>query len=230
MTTRQHKPNIRTALIAGSTGLIGSICLQLLLNDDRYSKVTAITRRPLNMAHPHLENLVVDFENLEEYRSLLSATDVYCCLGTTIKQAGSKDAFKKVDYHYVVNLARIAREQGAEKLMLVSAVGVDAQSRIFYNAVKGQVERDVKAMGYPALHIFKPSLLLGNRKEFRLGERIAAVVMKLIKPVLAGGLSRYKPISGNSVAKAMRAAAFSDQSGIQEHEYRSMMALVKKGA
>jgi uncharacterized protein YbjT (DUF2867 family) len=182
------------------------------------------------MAHPHLDNVVIDFDNLEEYGSLMAVDDVYCCLGTTIKQAGSKEAFKKVDYHYVVNLARIAREQGAERLMLISAVGVDARSRIFYNAVKGQVEQDVKAMQYPTLHIFKPPLLVGNRKEFRMGERVATVIMKLINPILVGGLSKYKSIYGNTVAKAMRAAAFSGQSGIHEHEYRSMMALVKKGA
>lgn len=215
----------RTAIIAGCTGLIGTACLDIVLNEDRYAKVVALSRRPLHREHPRLENKVVDFDRLEESIKDIRLDDAYCCLGTTIKQAGSQEAFKKVDYEYVMRFARCAREAGAKRLMLVSAVGVSADSRIFYNRVKGEVERDVKQLGYPVLHIFRPSLLLGNRRDFRFGERVAAVLMKVLKPLLIGGWTRYRGISGLRVARAMRAAAFSAKEGVHTHEYRQMQEL-----
>lgn len=217
----------RTALIAGATGLVGSELLQNLLSSDRYDEVISIGRSALDINHPKLKNEVVDLGDFPQASEKFCADDVYCCLGTTIKKAGSQENFKRVDYTFVMNVAKQAEACKAGRLMVVSAIGADADSGVFYSKVKGEVERDLKKLSIPEIHIFQPSLLLGPRKEFRFGERIAAGLMWLTQPFFRGSLSRYRAIPASKVARAMYHAAFQNKVGIHRYEYAGMDELVK---
>ncbi|MBJ6119390.1 oxidoreductase [Pontibacter sp. BT310] len=205
----------RNALIVGASGLVGGHCLRLLLASERYSQVISVGRRDLPLIHPKLDQKVIDFDNLKKYGAELAADDVYCCLGTTIKKAGSKENFYKVDYTYVVELAKLASAKNAAQFLVVSSMGADAGSMIFYNKVKGEMERDVQDLNFRTVHIFRPSLLLGEREEERTGEELASKIMKPLSGLMVGPLSKYKPILGEDVAKAMLYAASQNQGGTQ---------------
>ncbi len=228
MDSTNAQPTTRTALIAGGSGLIGSHCIQQLLASDKYSTIISIGRRPLDLQHPKLRNEVVDFNQLLTQFPEQSLDDVYCCLGTTIKKAGSQDKFREVDYTYVMNVARLAEKCGAQRLMIVSAVGADPGSKVFYSRTKGEVERDVRQFKIAEIHLFRPSLLLGERKEFRLGERIGAGLAKLATPFLWGGWLKYHPVEASVVARAMVAAAFQKKEGIHVYEYPLISDLVNR--
>jgi len=209
----------KVALIAGASGLVGSYCLQFLLQSEQYNKVIALVRHNLPVQHPKLEQLVVDFDQLNQYKSQLKADDVYCCLGTTIKQAGSNENFFKVDYAYVYQLAALTSANAASQFLLVSAMGADANSVIFYSKVKGQIENAVKTLTFRAIHIFQPSLLLGNRTEKRTGESMAQALMPKFSFLLVGGLRKYRPVAAADVAKAMVLTAQQNITGL--HYYPS---------
>ncbi|MEJ8803079.1 oxidoreductase [Pontibacter sp. H249] len=204
---------VRYALIVGASGLVGSHCLEQLLKSDRYSHVISVGRRDLPLIHPKLEQKKVDFNKLRSYAADLEADDVFCCLGTTIKKAGSKEAFYKVDHTYVVELAKITAGKGAAQFLVISAMGADAGSMVFYNKVKGEMERDVQQQNFNAVYIFRPSLLLGERTEHRTGEEFAAKVMKPLSKLMVGPLKKYKPIEAETVAKAMVYVAAQQQNG-----------------
>lgn len=206
---------MKTALIAGSTGLIGKHLLQLLLESDQYNLVKAITRKPLDFQHPKLENIVVDFDKMTEQYSHFKTDDVFCCLGTTMKQAGSKNAFRKVDYDYPVEIAKVCKSQGAKQYLLVSALGANKDSSIYYNQVKGEVEEAINAIAYDRYHIFRPSLLLGDRVEKRSGEDAAKIVYKIFGFLIP---AKYKGIEGAKVAKSMLQFASAIESGKFIHE------------
>ncbi|AKQ46520.1 oxidoreductase [Rufibacter radiotolerans] len=210
----------KVALIAGASGLVGGQCLHLLLNSPRYNRVISVGRVTLPIRHPKLQQLVVDFDHLEKHS--LMADDVYCCLGTTIKKAGSKEKFYQVDYTYVVKLAKLTASHFASQFLVVSALGADAHSRIFYNRVKGEMEEAVKALPFTSVHIFQPSLLLGERQEFRLGEKVASALMKWVGFIFSGPLRKYKGIPAKAVAKAMLEAAKQDGGGVLVHSSEQM--------
>ncbi|MBC6607043.1 NAD-dependent epimerase/dehydratase family protein [Hymenobacter sp. BT188] len=207
----------KTALIAGASGLVGSQLLTLLLASERYAKVIVIGRRPLPQVHPKLEQRIFELDDLDQHRLGLIADDVYCCLGTTMRQAGSKEAFYKVDYLYVVKLAALTAGNFAAQFLVVSAMGADANSRIYYNRVKGEMEQAVRQTPFRAIHFFRPSLLLGNRTEKRLGEQIGAVLLKALRPLMVGPLRKYQPVEAVTVARAMLRAAEEDGGGIRVH-------------
>ncbi|WP_114782494.1 oxidoreductase [Botryobacter ruber] len=207
----------RTALIAGASGLVGGHCLRLLLNSDRYDQVISIGRRELPMIHPKLDQQVIDFDNLKKYRMEMVADDVFCCLGTTIKKAGSKEAFTRVDYTYVTQLAEITANKGASQFLVISSMGADPGSLFFYNRTKGKMEEDIKKFGFETVHIIRPSLLLGEREEQRTGEEIASKIMKPISSLMIGPLEKYKPIQAATVAQAMVNLAAQDKKGIHLH-------------
>lgn len=204
----------RIALVAGSTGLIGSQLLELLLDDSYYSKVIAISRKPLSFSNAKLENVVMEASDLKNH-SELKADDVYCCLGTTIKQAKSKEAFRKIDYEYPLALASLLKANGASQFLLVSALGSDKNSGIFYNQVKGEVEEAIGRVGYAGYHIFRPSLLIGPRKEARAGEEAAKVVYKIFGFLIP---AKYKGIESIKVARAMLNFAKENKTGEFIHE------------
>lgn len=193
----------KTALLVGASGLVGGSCLQLLLEEPVYSTVKVLVRKRLPVQHDKLEQIVVDFDRLEEFKNEIIGDAVFCCLGTTIKVAGSKDNFYKVDFTYVQEVARMALSNGAKGFYLVSAMGADAHSFIFYSKVKGQIEEAIKKLGYSSLYIFRPSLLLGDRKEHRAGEKMAAVFNDFIGPLMVGPLKKYRGIAATQVARAM---------------------------
>jgi uncharacterized protein YbjT (DUF2867 family) len=207
----------KTALIAGASGLIGSQLLPLLLASDRYAKVIAVGRRPVPHVHPKLEQRILELDHLEEHRLSLIADDVFCCLGTTMRQAGSKQAFYKVDYLYVVKLAAVTAGNFAAQLMVVSSMGADADSRFYYSQVKGEMEQAVRQTPFRAIHIFRPSLLLGERNEKRVGEQVGAVLLRLLNPLLLGPLRKYRAVPALSVARAMLRAAEDDGGGVLIH-------------
>ena len=209
---------MKTALLAGATGLIGSQLLPLLLASDHYAKVIVVGRRAVPTIHPKLVQVVTELDQLEAVRLKLIADDVYCCLGTTMAQAGSKEAFYKVDFLYVVQLAALAASNFAAQLLVVSSMGADAESRIYYSRVKGEMEAAVRQTPFRAIHIFRPSLLLGERAAPRLGERLGALGLRVLRPLLRGPLLQYRPVSGAVVAAAMLRAAEDDGGGVRVHE------------
>lgn len=219
---------VRYALIVGASGLVGGHCLKQLLKSDRYSQVISLGRHDLPVIHPKLEQRTVDFNKLSGYVADLAVDDVFCCLGTTIKKAGSKDAFYKVDHTYVVEVAKAAAGKGASQFIVVSAMGADAGSMFFYNKVKGEMERDVQQLGFEAVHILRPSLLLGDREEQRTGEEFAAKVMKPLSNLMIGPLEKYKPIEAETVAKAMVYAASQQQKGTHIYTSDEIAALGAK--
>lgn len=204
---------MKSALIAGATGLVGRQLLDMLLQDDYYDKVTAITRKPLPLQHSRLHNLVVDFDNLPADEQL-KADDIFCCLGTTIKKAGSQEAFIKVDFEYPSALARLTKAQGAKQYLLVSALGADKSSSIFYNRVKGEVEEAIQSLGFDSVHIFRPALLLGDRDEQRFGEDAAKIFFKLFGFLVP---LKYKAVDAAKVARAMMWHARQNKNGIFVH-------------
>jgi uncharacterized protein YbjT (DUF2867 family) len=157
---------MKTALVAGASGLIGKQCLYELLAEKEYIKVIALVRKELTIKHPKLEQIQMDFDQLVSYTHMFQADDVFCCLGTTMKKAGSQENFKKVDYAYPMALAKAALNNGARQFLIVTALGADKKSSIFYNRVKGDVEESLQLLDYPALHIFRPSMLLGEDRSF----------------------------------------------------------------
>jgi uncharacterized protein YbjT (DUF2867 family) len=214
----------RTAFIAGATGLVGSHVLELLLADETWSKVVTLGRRPAPFRHGKLEQRIVDLDNLDNLEDLPKAQEVFCCLGTTIKQAGSQEAFRRVDHDYVVALARAGLRCSATQFLLVSAIGADPAARVFYSRVKGETEAALRQLPYRGIQIFRPSLLLGRREEFRLGERIAMMAAPVMPLVLFGALRRYRPIHADKVARAMVRIAQEAPRGPNVFEYDAMRA------
>jgi uncharacterized protein YbjT (DUF2867 family) len=202
------------ALIAGASGLIGGHLLRQLLQNPTVRHVVSLVRKPLQLSHIKLQEIIFDFDNPKHYEELPAADAVFCCLGTTIKEAGSKEAFRKVDYKYPLALAKAMRSKGANHFLVVTALGSNAQSVVFYSRVKGQLEQQLIDLQYPSLSIFQPSLLLGERKERRLGEDLAKLFITMITPLLAGGLRKYRAIQGADVAKAMLKIAMQPASGV----------------
>ncbi|WP_195572423.1 NAD-dependent epimerase/dehydratase family protein [Paenibacillus sp. 1001270B_150601_E10] len=207
----------KRALFLGATGLVGGHCLSLLTF--HYDHIIVLTRRPLDVNHPKCEVHIVSFDNMEAFLPLFHVDDVYCCLGTTIKKAGSQAAFRKVDYEYPLTAARLAKRAGASRFLVITAMGSDQKSPFFYSRVKGELEADLESLNLHELHILQPSLILGDRSEFRFGEKFAAWLSPLFAWLLIGSLKRYRPIQARRIAMAMIEAATFSQPGI--HRYRS---------
>lgn len=207
----------RTALLIGGTGLVGSHCLTQLLRDPAYTRVVALVRRPLPLSDAKLEARVVEFDRVVD-TDVPRADDVYCTLGTTIRRAGSRQAFRRVDHDYVVALAQRSAERGATQFMLVSSVGADPRSSVFYSRVKGETERDVAAVPFRAVHVLRPSFLVGERSEHRPLERASIRLFSALAPVLVGPVRKYRPIPAEVVARAMVALAHREERGMHVHE------------
>jgi uncharacterized protein YbjT (DUF2867 family) len=208
----------RTALLAGASGLVGGHCLELLLQDDAWEQVTVLGRREIGTAHRKLVQRVVDFDRLAELGDVPRVDDVFCCLGTTMKYAGSEAAFRRVDFTYVHELAQLASRHRAGQFLLVSALGADPQSRVFYSRVKGEAEDAVRKLPFDGVHIFRPSLLLGERRESRPGERLAILAGRALGFVFVGPLGRYRPIAARAVAAAMIQTAKDAARGVHVYE------------
>jgi uncharacterized protein YbjT (DUF2867 family) len=217
-------PMSRTALVAGASGLVGGHLLQLLLADGAYARVVTLARRDLAVRHAKLEQRVVDFGTLDAFADMPRTDDVFCCLGTTIKAAGSRAAFRRVDHDYVLGLARAGLRAGARQFLLVSALGADPASRIFYSRVKGETEAALRQLPYEGIQIFRPSFLMGDRAEVRLAERLGIPLARALAPLLVGRLRRYRPIHAAAVGRAMVQIAKEAPRGPNVFEYDGVIA------
>ncbi|MBI2689118.1 MAG: NAD(P)H-binding protein [Acidobacteria bacterium] len=213
------------AAIAGAAGLTGQQVLNRLLDDGGFDPVVAVLRRPLHRAHPRLRERVVEFSSLESVTPVrLDAA--FCTLGTTIRKAGSKEAFRAVDRGYVAAFARWARANGARHFLYVSSVAAELNSANFYLRVKAETERELEGVGFEWLDIFQPSFLLGSREERRPLERIAQTMIQGIQFALTGPLERYRGIAAGAVARAMVARAKAPGGeGVRRFLWRDMMEL-----
>lgn len=220
----------RTALIAGATGLVGRELLQALLDRNQYDKIILLQRKEVNVEDPKVHTVVVeDFDRMEEFKEQLQAQDYYCTLGTTIKQAGSKEAFKKVDLDYPLLLAQIAKESpDFQQFLVVTSAGASASSPLFYNNVKGQLEQQLRAMELSSLQIFRPSLLLGNRNEFRLGEEVAKFGSRVLSFFMVGMQRNLWSIEAKDVARAMAIVAAQERNGTHIFGSSEMFKIVNK--
>jgi uncharacterized protein YbjT (DUF2867 family) len=218
---------MKTAIIAGASGLIGNDLIKLLIENTNYEKIIAIGRKPLSINSTKLIQIQVDFENLALHQNELFGEDVFCCLGTTIRKAGSESNFKKVDFDYCMNLANVAKQNGAKRFYLVSALGANSSSTIFYNHVKGKLENALIELNFESLYIFRPSLLLGKRTEFRIGEKIMQLIFKPISKIMIGGLRKYAAIESKTVAKSMDYFATKSATGIHIISNEDMLTLLE---
>lgn len=218
----------RVALVAGGSGLVGSALLPLLLQAPDYARVTALSRRPLPLESAKLANRVVRFDApLDAQLKGVRCHDAFCCLGTTLRAAGSPAAFRAVDFNLVVAFARAALALGAERFVLVSSVGADPDARTLYLSVKGEAEGAIEALRFRSLHILQPSVLLGLRRERRPLELIAQSLMLALAPLMLGALARYRPISAQQVAAAMLGAARSGKIGVYRYPYPTLQRLAR---
>ncbi|UHA74589.1 NAD(P)H-binding protein [Paenibacillus sp. 481] len=211
---REIKHSERTAVVIGATGLIGRELVKLLAAEQSYARVVALVRKLPEQGeaawfeHPKLEWRVVNFNRLHEAEPMMAdVDDLFCCLGTSIRVAKSREMFRRVDYEYPLAAARAALRAGAARMFVVTALGADAKSRIFYSRTKGELEDALQELPFSALYLFRPSLLLGDRSERRLGEMAGAIVMRALDPIMARGrLKRYRAITGLTVAQGIVAA------------------------
>lgn len=219
---------MKTALIIGSTGLIGNDLLKLLLENSDYDKVIAFSKREIDLIHPKLEVKIIDFDKSQTYENSIKGDDFFCTIGTIIKQAGSKEAFRKVDYEYPKQFATIALKNGIKQFLLISSLGADATSNNFYLKTKGEIEQFLKSTTFDSVAILRPSLLLGDRKEFRLGEKIGSFMMNTFSFLFLGKLKMYKPIQSKTVAKALELIAQNQTSGFTVYNSSEIEAIVPK--
>lgn len=193
----------KTAVIFGASGLTGRQVLQKLIQDERYEKIRVFTRSEPDIKSGKLEIIIAPLEELGRYADQISGNDVFCCLGTTIKKAGSKDNFRKVDFGFPVIIAETASRNGVPNFLIISSIGADPESSNFYLRTKGEVEKAVQEFPFRKIVILRPSMLLGKRREFRFLEEVGKVIMIPLKFIFVGRLRKYRPVSAETVARAM---------------------------
>jgi uncharacterized protein YbjT (DUF2867 family) len=208
------------ALLVGATGLVGSNILHLLAKDSTIGEVSALVRRslPSQDKSPVVKELVADFERLQDHPEWFDVDMVFCALGTTIAKAKTQAAFRRVDFDYALTIAKLARSQGARHFLLVSAIGANPRSRFFYNRIKGELEDAILTLGYPSVTIARPSFLLGNRQEYRLGEHIAKNITWLFPSFMSG-------VQASQVASALVQAAHQSAAGVTILDNRTMRSI-----
>ncbi|MEC1178669.1 NAD(P)H-binding protein [Metasolibacillus meyeri] len=197
---------MRSAIVVGATGLVGSELIKQLCESDEYVAITVIARRALDYSHPKLVVQIREFDALAE-SDMEFAHEIFCCLGTTIKKAGSREIFEKIDVEYPVQIAAMAKNRGIQHMIVISAMSANEKSFAYYNRVKGKMEKELIDIDLPQLSIVRPSLLVGNRSEFRLGEKMGAAVLAVLNPLLIGPLKLYRSIKAEQVALAMMVIA-----------------------
>ena len=209
----------KKAIVIGASGLIGSNLLQLLLDGDAYTEVLIFVRKELPVKHAKLKQVVTDLDLLDNYSDEINGHAIFSCLGTTIKQTPDKTLYRKIDHDYPITLAQLGKQNGVKQFLIVSAVGADATSSTFYLKLKGETDEDLKKVGLPALHIYRPSMLKGRTEKIRWDERLLNVVMNLVNPLLFGGFKKYHSIDAADVASAMYNQSIDNETGTFIYQY-----------
>ena len=202
------------AIIAGSTGLIGSKLLQILLRETFYDEVLILVRKKIDIQHKKLTQLVVDFDQLDTYAEAITGHAIFCCMGSTKAKTPDMKVYRKIDHDYPLQLAQLAQKNGVKEYHLVSAIGANASSGNFYTKMKGETEDDIIKVGINTTYIYRPSLLTGDRQEKRLMEKIAGGLAKVIDPLLIGSLEKYRSIPAETVAMAMYKQSTKNEVGV----------------
>jgi uncharacterized protein YbjT (DUF2867 family) len=203
---------MKTAIVIGSTGLIGSELVQQLQNNTNYSKIVLLNRRASGITHPKVSERIINFDAPDMVG--INGEDLFCAIGTTIRKAGSKAVQHKIDCEYPSTLAALLKPQGINQFLLVSSIGADEQASNFYLRTKGELEKNIRDLGFESTVIVRPSILLGKRKEFRLGEKIGIVLMQLLSPLMIGSFKKYKGVQAHKVAAKMIELANSGSKGV----------------
>ncbi len=224
-----HTEAGRVALVAGASGMVGSELLRVLAAGGAYQRVIALSRRPLSFEAPRLVNRIIRFENIDQELRGLACDDAYCCLGTTLHEAGSPQAFRAVDYDLVLRFARFAQSAGAKTLVAVSSAGAAPDAQNFYLRVKGETELALVSLRFRALHLMQPSLLVGARRQWRPTEALARALLPVFNPLLLGRYRRWRAIPARTVAAAMCAAAALGVPGVYQHSWTALQALARTG-
>jgi uncharacterized protein YbjT (DUF2867 family) len=217
----------KVALVAGASGLTGGAALDALLGAPDISRVLAVSRRPLGREHPRLANRIVQFERLELQLKGVSCDVALCCLGTTLRKAGSQQRFRAVDVDGVLAFARAAKAANARRFVVISSVGADPAARNFYLRTKGDMEQAVETVGFESLDILQPSMLLSWRSEMRPLELLGSALLTLVNPLLHGKYEPYRGISAHTVGQAMLGAIRSGRRGVQRYTYEGIQALAR---
>lgn len=208
----------KKAVLVGATGLIGYDLLLKLLEDQNFSEVLVISRKALKVEHLKVKQLIIDFDDLNNHSATITGDVVFCCLGSTIKKTPDLGIYRKIDYQYPLDVANIAFVNGAKQYHLVSAMGANVKSRLFYSRTKGEVERDLQKIPFETIHIYRPALLDGSRKEERISENMMIGFFRFINPILIGPLKKYRSIKIEKVADAMLRNSNRQQKGIYIYE------------
>ena len=193
----------KTAIILGATGLTGSILLEKLLKDQRYKTIKLFSRKHIENLPSKVEQFIGNLFELENFKKYFIADEVYCCIGTTANKTPNKETYKKIDFGIPVTAAKLAKENGIHTFLVVSALGANAKSSIFYNRTKGEMEQAVLSEKIEKTHILQPSIIGGNRNETRIGEKIGLIIIKLLQPLFFGKLKKYKITEAEDIAQAM---------------------------
>jgi uncharacterized protein YbjT (DUF2867 family) len=205
------------AVIAGSTGLIGSHLLEILLNESAYSEVIILVRKETGKKHNKLREVIVDFDKPDEYAAEINGHAFFCCTGTTKKKTPNLGKYFEIEHDYPIKLAQLALVNGVSQYHFVSSIGADKDSSTNYTKFKGQTEDDLQKLGFKTLHIYRPSFLTGDRKEFRLVEQMVTGLMYVVNPLLMGSLKKYRSIPAQTVAHAMYNESITNTEGIFIH-------------
>lgn len=213
---------MKKAILFGASGFVGSYLLDELLNDADYEKVMIVVRKNLNISHPKLETIIGNYHSLPDLKRNIVADEIFITLGTTRKNTPDKGEYYQTDHDYPVLAAKIAKEKGAKSVFVVTAVGANANSGIFYVKMKGEIERDIIALDFEHMHIFRPSMLMGNRKEHRPLEKTFIKIWSVINRIFIGKLNRYRGIDGAAVAKAMINAAKNQSEKVKIYYWKEM--------
>lgn len=220
---------MKSAIVFGASGLVGSHLLSELLNSSDYGQVTAVVRKSLNISHPRLKTLIADYKSLAGVKAEIAADEIFIALGTTRANSPNKTEYYQVDHDYPVLAARIAKERGAKSVFLVTAVGANLNSRFFYTRTKGETERDVIALNFEHTHIFRPSMIIASRKEKRsLMEEALVRFWPAFNPLLAGKADKYRGTTGEDIAKSMIKSAKTQTEKLRIYHWREMHDLLQE--
>lgn len=217
---------MKKAVLLGASGFVGSYLLGELLSNPDYDEVIIVVRKDLNINHPKLKTLIGDYHSFSDLKEQIVADDIFITLGTTKKKTPKQDEYYQIDHDYPVLAARIAQANGAKSIFLLTAVGANATSSVFYIRTKGEAERDILALDFDHTHIFRPSMIMGERKEKRPLEKIMMKIWSVINPLFIGKVNKYRGIDGKDIAKAMNNAAKNQTSKVAIYHWVEMNALL----